>query len=61
MSVFYWALYIPIYITALFKKEVEWKPIVHCVHMSQNGDTKVEVSLEESKSAREIDDTNTIL
>lgn len=56
MSVFYWAMYIPLYITALFKKEVEWKPIVHSVHMSQDGDTKVEVSLEESASARDIDD-----
>ena len=54
MSVFYWAMYIPLYITALFKKEVEWKPIIHNVHM--DGDTRVEVSLEESESARKIDD-----
>ena len=54
MSVFYWAMYIPLYITALFKKEVEWKPIIHNVHM--DGDIRVEVSLEESESARKIDD-----
>ncbi len=55
-SVFYWAMYIPIYITALFKKEVEWTPIIHNVVVSQDGDTEVEVVLEESASAQDIDD-----
>lgn len=35
MSPFYWACYIPIYFTAIFKKQVEWKPIEHKVNMNQ--------------------------
>ena len=31
----YMALYIPIYIQSMFKKNVEWKPIEHNVQMSQ--------------------------
>lgn len=51
-SVFYWAVYIPIYVVALFKKEVEWKPIIHNVVVSGDGNTKVEITMEESKSAQ---------
>ena len=54
-SVFYWAVYIPIYVVALFKKEVEWKPIIHNVIVSDDGNTKVEITMEESKSAQNID------
>lgn len=36
MSPFYWALYVPIYTASVFKKSVEWKPIVHSVNMSEN-------------------------
>lgn len=36
MSPIYWVGYIPIYITAMFKKEVIWTPIVHNVVLSQN-------------------------
>ena len=32
----YMALYIPIYIQAMFKKEVEWKPIEHSVNMKKD-------------------------
>lgn len=48
MSVVYWSLYVPIYISALFKKEVEWKPIAHNVHMGEVEGVTYEVSLEES-------------
>lgn len=49
MSVVYWSLYVPIYISALFKKEVEWKPIAHNVHMGEVEGVTYEVSLEESE------------
>lgn len=38
MSPFYWACYIPIYITALFKRNVEWKQIEHKVKMKKKTD-----------------------
>ena len=47
MSPFYWACYVPIYITAMFKRTVEWKPIIHKVQMSDDGKTSVEATLEE--------------
>lgn len=61
MSVFYWSLYVPIYITSLIKKEVEWKPIVHNVHMDMGNCTEVEVSFEESKSAQDIEDGGSLI
>lgn len=48
------AMYIPIFFQSVFKKEVEWKPIVHSVTTVEN--QTVEFSLEESKSARLIDE-----
>lgn len=48
------AMYIPIFFQSIFKKEVEWKPIVHSVTELEN--QAVEFSLEESKSARVIDE-----
>lgn len=47
MSPFYWASYVPIYVTAMFKRTVEWKPIIHKVQMSDDGKTSVEATLEE--------------
>ena len=47
MSPIYWACYLPIYLTAMLKKEVEWKPIAHNVIMSQDGNSKIEVTLDE--------------
>ena len=32
----YWAMYIPIYITSVFKKEVKWVPIEHSVTLDAN-------------------------
>ena len=55
MSPFYWACYVPLYITALFKKTVEWKPIAHNVKMAKDGVT--EVVLEES-AEKDIDEEN---
>ncbi len=49
----YMSMYIPIVFEALFKKEVEWKPIVHSVTMMDN--QQVEFAVEESKSARVLD------
>lgn len=57
MSPFYWACYVPLYITALFKKTVEWKPIAHNVKMAKDGVTEVEVVLEES-AEKDIDEEN---
>lgn len=57
----YMALYIPIYITSIFKKEVEWKPIVHSVNMISNDGEQVELKIEESKSARNIDDDESMI
>lgn len=48
MSPFYWALYIPIYITSLCKKTVEWKPIAHKVVMEEPNGESVEITIEES-------------
>ncbi len=51
------AMYIPLFFQSMFKKEVEWKPIVHSVTMLEN--QPVEFNFEESKSARikdEIED-----
>lgn len=52
----YMSFYIPIFIASLFKKEVEWKPIVHTVNMDLGSNDNIEFTFEESKSAREIDD-----
>ena len=59
MFPFYMAMYIPIYISSLFKKEVEWKPIVHSVQMDMS-QKNIELRIDESKSARQIDDDETI-
>ena len=61
MFPFYMACYIPIYFTSLVKKEVEWKPIAHTVNMDMSKNKEVELNFEESKSARQIDDDESIL
>ncbi len=53
----YMAMYIPIFVESMFKKEVEWKPIVHSVTMMDN--ETVELRLEESRSARENEEPKT--
>ncbi len=50
----YMAMYIPLFFESMFKKEVEWKPIVHSVTMIDN--EPVEFRIEESLSAREKQD-----
>lgn len=61
MGPFFMGLYIPLYITAIFKREVNWVPIVHTV-TKVDANQSVEVVLMESDSARAVkDDTNSLL
>lgn len=55
MGPLFMGLYIPIFFASIFKKEVKWVPIIHSV--SINKDSKIEVNLDESQSARNIDDS----
>jgi cellulose synthase/poly-beta-1,6-N-acetylglucosamine synthase-like glycosyltransferase len=56
MGPFFMASYIPIYFTTIFKKEVNWVPIIHNVKMNKASNELVELKLEESETARKIDD-----
>ena len=55
--------FVPIFITAMFKKEVKWTPIVHSVTMKDDHGEKqvVEVEFSESESARKINDSESSL
>lgn len=49
MNPFYWACYVPIFVASIFKRQVEWKPIIHKVTMAEDG-ASVEVCLEEAQT-----------
>ncbi len=44
----YMSFYVPLYVTALFKKEVEWKPIAHNVHMVMDTNENIEIKMNEN-------------